>query len=107
MEPNRSAREARCRRAIRSKRGQRQPHRAPPVVSNAFQGGISPASWTGGSSAKRPVLADVSVWLECSGELIDVGSVDVLRLRETKPGIELVEFACPRCGTPHSSLRFA
>jgi hypothetical protein len=46
------------------------------------------------------------VWLECSGELIDVRSVDVLRVREATLGIELIEFACPRCRTPHVSLRF-
>jgi hypothetical protein len=46
------------------------------------------------------------VWLECSGELLDVRSVDVLRIREATLGIELIEFACPRCRTPHASLRF-
>jgi hypothetical protein len=60
-----------------------------------------------GSSSKRSTVADISVWLECSGELVDVGSVDVLGIREAKPGIELVEFACPRCQAPHVSLRFA
>jgi hypothetical protein len=42
-------------------------------------------------------IADASVWLECSGELIDVRSVDVLRIREAAPGIELIEsmFALP------------
>ena len=51
-------------------------------------------------------IADASVWLECSGELIDVRSVDVRRIREATPGIELIEFSCPRCRTPHASLRF-
>jgi hypothetical protein len=51
-------------------------------------------------------MADLSVWLECSGELMDVQSVDVLRTREATSGIELIEFACPRCRTPHASLRF-
>jgi hypothetical protein len=55
---------------------------------------------------KPSAIADASVWLECSGELLDVGSVDVLRIREAKLGIELIEFACPRCRTPHASLRF-
>jgi hypothetical protein len=58
------------------------------------------------SPPKLSAIADASVWLECSGELIDVRSVDVLRIREATPGIELVEFACPRCRTPHASLRF-
>jgi len=48
-----------------------------------------------------------SVWLECSAELIDIGSVDVLRIREAGRAIELVEFVCPRCGKRHTSLRFA
>jgi hypothetical protein len=51
-------------------------------------------------------VGDASVWLECNGELMEVDSVDVLRIREATPGIELVEFACPRCRTPHASLRF-
>jgi hypothetical protein len=38
--------------------------------------------------------------------LIDVRSVDVLRILEATLGIELIEFACPRCRTPHASLRF-
>ena len=58
------------------------------------------------SPPKPSTMADLSVWLECSGELMEVGSVDVLRIREATPGIELVEFACPRCRTPHASLRF-
>jgi hypothetical protein len=37
---------------------------------------------------------------------MDVQSVDVLRTPEATPGIELIEFACPRCRTPHVSLRF-
>ena len=55
---------------------------------------------------KPSAIADASVWLECSGELIDVRSVDVLRIREATPGIELIEFVCPRCRTRHASLRF-
>jgi hypothetical protein len=58
------------------------------------------------SPPEQSVLADLSVWLECSGELMDVQSVDVLRTREATAGIELIEFACPRCRTPHASLRF-
>jgi hypothetical protein len=58
------------------------------------------------SPSKPSAIADASVWLECSGELIDVRSVDVLRIREARLGIELIEFACPRCRTPHASLRF-
>jgi hypothetical protein len=58
------------------------------------------------SPPKPSAIADLRVWLECSGELMDVGSVDVLGIREATPGIELVEFACPRCRTSHASLRF-
>ena len=58
------------------------------------------------SPPKPSGIADVSVWLECSGELMEVGSVDVLRIREATPGIEQVEFACPRCRKAHASLRF-
>jgi hypothetical protein len=58
------------------------------------------------SPPKPSAIADASVWLECSGDLIDVRSVDVPRIREATPGIEPIEFACPRCGTPHASLRF-
>lgn len=55
---------------------------------------------------KPSAIADASVWLECSGELFDVRLIDVLRIREATLGIELTEFACPRCRTPHASLRF-
>ena len=57
------------------------------------------------SPRKPSAIADASLWLECNGELIDVRSVDVLRIREATPGIELIEFVCPRCWTPHASLR--
>jgi hypothetical protein len=78
-----------------------------PLFPTRFHDQSASGSWAAGSPAKQSMVADVSVWLECSGELIDVGSVDVLRIREAKPGIELVDFVCPRCQTPHSSLRFA
>jgi hypothetical protein len=47
-------------------------------------------------------IADASVWLKCSADLIDVRSVDVLSIRDATPGIELIEFAGLRCGTPHA-----
>jgi hypothetical protein len=78
-----------------------------PPFPTRFHDESSSGSWATGSLAKRSMVADVSVCLECSGEIIDVGSVDVLRIREAKPGIEVVEFTCPRCQTPHASLRFA
>jgi hypothetical protein len=58
------------------------------------------------SPSKPSAIADANVWLECSGELIDVRSAVVLRIREATPDIELIEFVCPRCRTPHASLRF-
>ena len=92
----------------------RQLHSAGPTAILRF---VDPRSVSADKSARRNTMsrysppkpsasADVSVWLEFSGELIDVRSVDVLRIREATPGIELIEFACPRCRTPHASLRF-
>ncbi|GIK87279.1 MAG: hypothetical protein BroJett026_27600 [Betaproteobacteria bacterium] len=60
-----------------------------------------------GARAPACAVPDASVWLECSGELIDLRSVQVLGIRLARPGIEVVVFGCPRCGKPHSSLRFA
>jgi len=93
----------------------RQLHSAGPTAILRF---VDPRSVSADRSARRntmsrhsppkpSAIANVSVWLECSGELMEVGSVDVLGIREATPGIELVEFACPRCRTPHASLRFA
>ena len=47
-----------------------------------------------------------SVWLECSGELVDAGSVTIVGVR--MPGLvaEIVKFVCPRCKQRHESLRF-
>jgi hypothetical protein len=47
-----------------------------------------------------------SVWLECSGELVDSYSVKVLRVRKSPLGFEMVEFVCPRCKQRHESLQF-
>lgn len=46
-----------------------------------------------------------SVWLECSGELVDSCSVTVLRVRKSSPGFEMLEFVCPRCKQRHESLQ--
>lgn len=51
-------------------------------------------------------LGQSKVWLECNSELVDVGSVDVVGIREPVPGVELVKFVCPRCDRRHESLRF-
>jgi hypothetical protein len=47
-----------------------------------------------------------SVWLECNGELVDAGSVNIVRVRKSALLVEMVEFDCPRCNQRHESLRF-
>lgn len=51
-------------------------------------------------------LGGSKVWLECNSELVDIGSVGAVGIREPVPGVELVKFLCPRCGRRHESLRF-
>ena len=51
-------------------------------------------------------LGESKVWLECNSELVDIGSVASVGIREPVPGIELVKFLCPRCRQRHESLRF-
>ena len=47
-----------------------------------------------------------SLWLECNGELVDAGSVQIVGVRTTALVADLVEFVCPRCNERHESLRF-
>jgi hypothetical protein len=47
-----------------------------------------------------------SLWLECDTELVDAGSVDVIGVRVSELGIEMVQFVCPRCKQRHESLTF-
>ena len=47
-----------------------------------------------------------SVWLECNGELLDVGSVKLCSVRKSACGFETLLFVCPRCNEPHESVRF-
>lgn len=47
-----------------------------------------------------------SVWLECNGELLDVGSVKLIDVRKSACGFETLVFICPRCRQPHESIRF-
>jgi hypothetical protein len=47
-----------------------------------------------------------SVWLECSGELLDVSSVKRVGVRKSACGFETLVFICPQCNEPHESLRF-
>jgi len=46
------------------------------------------------------------LWLECNGELLEAGSVDIVGVRVSALGIEMVEFVCPRCKKRHESLTF-
>ena len=46
-----------------------------------------------------------SVWLECSGELVDSCSEKVLHVRKSVIGFEMLEFVCPRCKQRHESLQ--
>ena len=47
-----------------------------------------------------------SLWLDCNGDLVDSGAVKVLGIRQSAPGVEMVQFLCPRCHEQHESLRF-
>jgi len=47
-----------------------------------------------------------SVLLECNGEMVDSCSVNVLRVRTSSFGYEILEFVCPRCKQRHESLQF-
>jgi hypothetical protein len=47
-----------------------------------------------------------SVWLECNGELFDVGSVKLVGVRKSACGFETLLFICPRCRQPHESICF-
>ena len=46
-----------------------------------------------------------SVWLECTGELLDVGSANLVGVRNYACGFETLLFMCPRCRQPHESVR--
>jgi hypothetical protein len=47
-----------------------------------------------------------SVLLECNGELVDCGSVDILGVRKSALGVEMLEFVCTVCRRRHESHRF-
>ena len=47
-----------------------------------------------------------SVWLECNGELLDVGSVRLMGVRKSACGFRRLLFICPQCNEPHESVRF-
>ena len=51
-------------------------------------------------------LPDRWVRLDCDGDLVDIGSVRVVGVRESVLAGELIEFVCPRCDQHHESLRF-
>lgn len=45
-----------------------------------------------------------SVWLECNGELLDVGAVKLVSVHKSAYGFETLLFVCPRCNEPHESV---
>ena len=47
-----------------------------------------------------------SVWLECSGEVLDATSVNPVEVRNSACGFETLVFICPRCNETHESVRF-
>jgi hypothetical protein len=47
-----------------------------------------------------------SLWLECNGDLVDAGSVQIVGVRMSAFVAEMVVFVCPRCNQSHESLRF-
>jgi len=54
-------------------------------------------------------LSDVdrdSLWLECDSDLVDSASVQILGVRRSGLGVEMIEFVCPHCNGRHESLRF-
>jgi hypothetical protein len=53
-----------------------------------------------------PEPLDGKVRLDCSGELIDAGSLRVALVRHAAAG-QRIEFVCPRCSSLHDSPRFA
>jgi uncharacterized protein with PIN domain len=57
------------------------------------------------SDAENEAEGD-SVWLECNGELLDVGALEVVSVRKSACGFETLLFVCPRCNEPHESVRF-
>jgi hypothetical protein len=68
--------------------------------SVCFQGGIEDVS-----DAPNEPEGD-SVWLECNGELLDVGALELVSVRKSACGFETLLFVCPRCREPHESVRF-
>ena len=55
---------------------------------------------------REPEPLDGKVRLDCSGELVDAGSLGVALVRHTAAG-QRVEFVCTRCGALHDSAHFA
>ena len=45
------------------------------------------------------------VHLECNHQVADVGSVELIGLRDSGPDTMLIQFICPRCGRRHESPR--
>ena len=60
----------------------------------------------GDSDAGDSAFDRNSLWLECTGELVDASSVASVSVRRSALGIETAEFVCPRCNQLHESLSF-
>ncbi len=58
------------------------------------------------SDSQEDVADRDSVWLECNGELLDLGSVRLVGVHKSACGFETLLFICPRCNEPHESVRF-
>ncbi len=56
--------------------------------------------------APKSVRINHKVCLDCTGELVDTESVDVVSVGHSALGAELIEFVCPRCAQPHKWFRF-
>ena len=47
--------------------------------------------------------AERKVRLDCTDELVDLSSIDVVVVRSSEAGDEQIEFLCPRCDRLHES----
>ena len=54
---------------------------------------------------KREEDSQRQVRLQCNGEFVGIGEIDLNVLRESL-GTELIEFVCPRCAWRHESPLF-
>ena len=50
--------------------------------------------------------AERKVRLDCTYELVDLSSIDLVVVRSSETGDEQIEFLCPRCERLYESLSF-